>query len=226
MANISAALRYSELWKPASEIKVLPEENRSEPLMAQSLSSILPVGIKRGDIAEISGPRSAGSTALYFHLLATATARGEICAVVDSADVFDPASAVAAGVQLERLVWVRCGGHLEHAMRAVDLLLHAGGFGFVCLDLCEAHPRHLNRIPLSYWHRFRYVLENTSTVLLVCARFPQAKSSSSVRLQAKLKAISWLGTPPFSRLAGVETNAAPGKVLSIRPQTLFLKATA
>ena len=59
------------------------------------------------------------------------------------------------GVELSKLVWVRCGGNAEHALRAADLLIQAGGFGVVALDLAEAAPAALNRIPPTAWFRFR-----------------------------------------------------------------------
>ena len=41
--------------------------------------------------------------------LASATRRGEYCAVIDAGDVLDPDSATAAGADLDRLLWVGCG---------------------------------------------------------------------------------------------------------------------
>jgi hypothetical protein len=55
--------------------------------------------------------------------------------LVDTNDVFAPTAAVAAGIDFDRLLWIRCAGNLEHAFKATDLLLHAGGFGLVILDL-------------------------------------------------------------------------------------------
>jgi hypothetical protein len=46
---------------------------------------------------------------LLLAAVAAATRRGEFCAVVDASDALDPQSAAAAGVELERLLWVRCG---------------------------------------------------------------------------------------------------------------------
>ena len=118
------------------------------------------------------------------HILAQATGSGEICAVVDTDDQFHPASAAAAGVKLANIIWVRCGGNAERSMRAADLLLHSGGFGVVVLDLCEAKPQLLNRIPISYWYRVRRAIENTFTSLLVCSPSSHAKASaSSIELQ-------------------------------------------
>src|SRR6266852_8919977 len=106
-----------------------------------------------GSIVEITGTSSSGRTAMLHSILASATTRGEICAIVDCTNAFDPASAAAAGADLERLLWVQAGGRLDHALKAADLILHGGGFGVVALDLCEIAPNQLLRIPLSYWYR-------------------------------------------------------------------------
>ena len=66
-------------------------------------------GLPRGCLTEICGPASSGRTTLLLAALAAATRRGEFCVVVDASDALDPQSAAAAGVELERLLWVRCG---------------------------------------------------------------------------------------------------------------------
>ena len=66
-------------------------------------------GMPRGCLTEICGPASSGRTTLLLAALAAATRRGEFCAVVDASDALDPHSAAAAGVDLNCLLWVRCG---------------------------------------------------------------------------------------------------------------------
>src|SRR5690349_13424404 len=132
----------------------------------------------RGRISEITGPRSSGRTAVLHALLAASTGRGEFAALVDSKDAFDACSAAAAGVELSKMVWVRCGGNAEHALRAADLLIHAGGFGVVALDLAEAAPSELNRIPSTAWFRFRRAVDSTPTILAVVADRSLARSCS------------------------------------------------
>jgi hypothetical protein len=65
-------------------------------------------GLPRGALSEITGPASSGRTGVMLAALAETTRRQEVCALVDASDSFDPASAAAAGVDLERLLWVRC----------------------------------------------------------------------------------------------------------------------
>jgi len=66
-------------------------------------------GLPRGCLTEVCGPVSSGRTSVLLATLAAATQRQEVCALVDVSDAFHPLSAVAAGVQFERLLWVRCG---------------------------------------------------------------------------------------------------------------------
>lgn len=65
-------------------------------------------GLPRGCLTEICGAPSSGRTTLMIAAIAATTARGELCALVDASDCFDPHSALAAGVDLERLLWIRC----------------------------------------------------------------------------------------------------------------------
>ena len=66
-------------------------------------------GLPRGCLTEICGPASSGRTTVLLAALAAATRRGEFCAVVDASDALDPRSVDDAGVELNRLLWVRCG---------------------------------------------------------------------------------------------------------------------
>src|ERR1044071_8526171 len=124
-------------------------------------------GLPRGALSEVFGPASSGRTSLMYSLLAYATTHEEICALVDTNDVFAPTTAVDTGMNFDRLLWVRCGGNLEHAFKATDLLLHAGGFGLVVLDLGDVPGKEARRIISSWWYRFRRTVEDKPTVLTV-----------------------------------------------------------
>lgn len=151
----------------------------------------------RGRISEIIGARSSGRTSVLYALLAASTGRGEYAALVDTKDAFDPCSAASAGVELTKLVWVRCCGNAEHALRAADLLIHAGGFGVVSLDLAETAPAALNRIPPTAWFRFRRALDATPTILTVLADHPLAKSCSSMTIKMPQRGAVFTGQAPF-----------------------------
>jgi hypothetical protein len=92
---------------PASRLDIRP----APEMVSSGVPAIdaLTGGLPRGCLTEICGPDSSGRTTLLLAALAAATRRGEFCVVVDASDTLDPHSAAAAGVELDRLLWVRCG---------------------------------------------------------------------------------------------------------------------
>ena len=168
-------------------------------------------GFPRGAITEIAGPESSGRTTLAHSLLAAATGRGETCCIIDTSDAFDPVSAAQAGTVLSQLIWIRCGGNVEHAFKAADLILHAGGFGVVVLDLARIGDRAANRIPISYWYRFRRAIENTPTILALVEKNALARSCAALMLDLKRDAAHWSGAPGFELLRGIGIGVTPRK---------------
>jgi recombination protein RecA len=281
-------------------------------------------GLPRGSLTEISGPDSSGRTSVLLAALAAATQRGEICALIDATDSFHPHSAVAAGVDLTRLLWVRCNAttpiapskssqpesqsksasrantaassrprrnssthsssnsartreprparqlresrdgyvsvqtHLatdaqgvrnffqpssgprtrsahaanaapeqpdlfsqetaraewkrrkmedpvEQALRATDLILQSGGFGMVAIDLAGVPVKTARRVPLTTWFRFRRVIENTPTILLLIDEQPCAQTCTSLGL----------------KMAGQEPSSVVGRRSSAQKPSAF-----
>ena len=150
-------------------------------------------GLPRGGLTEISGPAGAGKTSLLTAALAARTRAAEVCALVDARDAFDPETAEAAGVQLERLLWVRCR-EIAQAMRVTDLLLQGGGFGMVAVDLSDVSPRLVRRVPLNVWFRWRRAVENTQTILVVLGQESNAKTCASLVLRMESESAQWLST--------------------------------
>ena len=144
---------------------------------------VLTGGLPRGAISEFFGPASSGRTSLMYSMLAYATRHEETCALVDTNDVFAPTAATAAGVDFDRLLWVRCAGDLENAFKAADLLLHAGGFGLVILDLGDVAGKDARRIISSWWYRFRRTVEDKPTVLAVISEEACTRSCAAVTLE-------------------------------------------
>src|ERR1700739_473708 len=89
-----------------------------QPSGVMELDAVLGGGFPRGSLVELCGPASSGRTSLAFSLLAEATERQLACAFVDVSDSLDPLSLAAAGVELSRLLSIRCG---ETADRDPDL---------------------------------------------------------------------------------------------------------
>jgi recombination protein RecA len=151
-------------------------------------------GIPRAGLTEIYGPASSGRTSLMVSILAQATKREEFCALIDAGGSFDPGSAEEAGVHLPHLLWVRCGGIAEHALKATDLLVQAGGFGVVVMDLADLQTREAHRIPLASWFRLRQAAEKARMALVVIGQEVHAKSCSTLQLAMRQRRIHWADT--------------------------------
>lgn len=148
-------------------------------------------GLPRGAITEIFGSASSGRTSFMISALAYATTQEEVCVLIDTNDTFDPISAAEAGLNLERLLWIRCAANVEHAFKAADLLLQGGGFGIVVLDIGDVGGSEARRIISSWWYRFRRVVENTPTALLVIAEDSCVRSCASLALKLNREVDVW-----------------------------------
>jgi hypothetical protein len=182
--------------------------------------------LPRGAITEILGETSAGRTAFAQRLLATATQAGEVVAVVDADDAFDPASAKKSGVDLGKLLWVQCAHRTDAALKATDMTLHSGGFGLILLDLCDAPASALNRVPTSTWYRFRRAVENTPAVLLIVAQHSLARSCAAWQIGLRQRRFVWRGAPPFRIVERLEIQANSRKPAPSAPVELTALAEA
>ena len=147
-------------------------------------------GLPRGAITEIFGPPSSGRTSTMVSILAEAIARDEVCALVDGNDAFDPKSAASAGLELNRLLWVRCH-KLDQVLKSTDLLLQGGGFGRVIMDLTDLPLSHTRSIPLASWFRFQRTIEKTPTVLLVMSTESVVQSAAALVLRMEMRTAEW-----------------------------------
>lgn len=148
-------------------------------------------GLPRGAMTEICGSPCSGRTSLLLASLAERTASGEVCALVDARDSFDPLTGNAAGMDLKKLLWVRCR-NLDQALRATDLLIQAGGFGMVVVDLSDVPARTVRQVPLNAWFRFRRAVEDTPTILLLLGQESQAKTCASLVLRMEGRKAKWM----------------------------------
>ena len=196
-----------------------------------ALDEALGGGWRRGELSELCGPVSSGRTSVLVSTLAAATQRGEVVGLIDSIDRFDPAMAAAAGVDVTRVLWVRGPsmsprsssgrghdqGHQSHegedaivrrALRAADLIVRAGGFGIVALDLADLSAAIVRRVPASSWMRLAHANEGRDTVCLLLSDAPMARSPRgwSVRLTARAR---WTGdSAQRRRLDGLDVDVS------------------
>jgi hypothetical protein len=174
-------------------------------------------GVPRGCLTELVGAVSSGRTTVLLSLMAQATRGKDFCALVDATDAFDPASAAAAGVDLARVLWVRCGGDAERALKVADLLAQGGGFGLVVMDLGDVPRLTARRISMTSWFRLRKAIENTPSAFVVLEREPNAKTCASLVLDFRQERIMWSGQPRCSQLLrGIDVDFGRAKPILAR----------
>lgn len=235
--HIEGLLRARKLDGTLAKLQLVPA---MAPTGLEAFDRALGGGWRRGELSELTGPKSSGRTSLLLATLAAATARGEVVSVVDSLDRFDPAVAAAAGVDIMRVLWVRgpsvtelpglksrpttaglsvgrnfssgasalADALVRRALRAADLIIRAGGFGIVALDLADLPAPLLRRVPSSSWLRMAHANEGRDTVCLLLADQPLARSPRgvSVRLSAVPR---WSGESVQSRrLDGLDIDVS------------------
>jgi len=144
------------------------------------LDALLGGGWPRGALSELLGRRSSGRTSVMLAALARAARAGEAVALVDTDGALDPRAAAACGVALPRLLWIRC--EPAQALKAADLVVSAGGFDVLALDLGDERPR----VPTAAWVRLKHGAERQGTSVLVStsARTVGAFAAAAAELQA------------------------------------------
>ncbi|MGA8529670.1 MAG: recombinase RecA [Acidobacteriaceae bacterium] len=267
--QIEAALadRIPSALTPAPRV-IRPTAFTGIPTLDAALGGGLPLGA----ISELAGPECSGRTTLALAFVAGLTQAGRVCAWVDVSDTLDPESAATSGVDLARLLWVRCRGaaqarpaasdkcptrvgheepsfaprcaepqphrrrdsgakasssleavsarlkscpdtkaqssaagkavpersgwrevrmvplqkpwsRLDQALRATDLLLQAGGFSAIVLDMGSVMPEFALRVPLATWFRYRAAAERTQACVVLLTQQACAKSSAGLVLR-------------------------------------------
>lgn len=236
-ADLEALLRTRKLDQTLTS--ALPFDLRDEFAVAPAnlvpLDAQLGGGIPRGQLSELVGPRSSGRTSVCLQMLAAATARGELVALVDALDMFDAASASEAGIDFNRLLWIR--GHVvtspgmcrdmnqravEQAIKALTLVLQAGNFGLVVLDMAEAPSEALRRLPFTTWLRLQRLIEGSQTACVLIGSEPMGRSSAglTVRLE-RLRPPSSPSSP--SRLS---RHSSPGLFMGLDLEFRVVRARA
>jgi hypothetical protein len=196
------------------------------PVGLEGLDDRLRGGWPRGHVSELAGELSTGASWIAGVSLASATRRGELAALVDPLDMFDPESAAGAGFVWPYFLWVRGAAAevprstslvrswepiINRAMKALALILQAQGFGLVVLDLQGVPPAVVKRLPFTTWRRVQRMVEGRETVCLVIHGEPMARSAGGVTVTLAPPAggrTRWSNVrSPARRLVGLSARA-------------------
>jgi hypothetical protein len=173
--KLDVTLTSAAAWRAA-------DQDRIAATGVPDVDAALGGGVRRGQLSEVIGPRSSGRSALFVNMAAAAAGRGEVVALIDTCDRFDPLSAHAAGLDLARLLWIRDAGQADRALKAMHLVLQAGGFGVVALDLADAAGPTLRQFPHTTWMRIARTVEGSPTVAVLLASEHVARSPGGVTI--------------------------------------------
>jgi hypothetical protein len=193
IAEVLAGLRAS-----SARLRTGAELERGVvPSGVGALDRALGGGLPRGRITELVGARSSGRMSLVVGALAATQRTGELVALIDAADAFDPRSAAACGVVLARTLWVRPrdaatsprdDGRYVSALQAADRVLEAGGFGLVVVYLCGVAGRVRGE---HAWARLAQRAEKARAAVLLAGEHPEVGSFAAVTLEARRGRAVW-----------------------------------
>jgi len=166
------------------------------PTSVAAVDRLLDGGLPRGVLVELVGRGSCGRFATLLAALRAITGAGEAAALVDQGEQLDPQAAAAAGVDLERLLWLRprC---LPDSLAAAEMLVHTG-FPMVALDL--GLPPVRGRAPLAAWLRLARSCAEHGAVALAGVPYRLSGCAAGVVLQASRGRGAWSGTMGTLRL--------------------------
>ena len=183
-------------------VRRLEERRGHRPSGIALLDEILGGGWPRAALAELRGRRSSGRTAILYASLACSMDTGQTVALVDAGGALDPRSAEAAGIVLPRLLWIRSAP--SQSLKAADLLVGAGGFDLVALDLGDDRPR----APTAAWIRLQHGAERQGTTIVVATPAPAAGSCAAAAVELSPSAPSFGGASSSAAwFAGLRAEA-------------------
>jgi hypothetical protein len=183
-----------------------------------ALDAIIDGGILRGRISEFVGPVGSGRTTIAARFISAATSAGEVVAWIENSRGFDPADIAAGCANLDRVLWASVDEHrklaFDHSGRvrryrfssvfkAAEMVLKAGGFGLVVIDIgASAAP-----MPQSIALRLAREAERSSAAVIVLAPYRICGTFAALSLKlARVKA-------SFTRLAPASPTLFDGYVI-------------
>jgi hypothetical protein len=111
---------------------------------------------------------------------------------------------------------------IEQALRVTDLLLQAGGFSAVVLDMGSIAPEYVSRVPLATWFRYRAAAERTQASILLLTQHACAKSSAGLVLRMQVgnasqqEATVFAGIEHYVEVSRQRFTQAPTNVIPLK----------
>ena len=95
---------------------------------------------------------------------------------------------------------------VDRALKALNLVLQAGGFGVVAIDLADVPPARLRQIPFTTWPRVQRAIDGSDTACVLVTPEPLARSAGGLTLSLAGRS-KWTGASERSRrLQGVDVR--------------------
>lgn len=166
------------------------------PTRNPAVDQLLAGGVGRGEMVEAVGWRSSGRFSLVLSLLAAATQVGESAALIDLGDHLDPEAAQRAGIDLERLLWMR-PENIKQALGCAEMVIGTG-FSLVVLDL-GTPPLPGGRGAEAAWLRLQRACIANRCALFVSAPYRASGTAAHAVLELHRGTGGWLGARSSSR---------------------------
>jgi hypothetical protein len=199
----------------ASELPAPGQGRGLQPTAVPELDSLLAGGLPKGGLVELSGRRSSGRFSIGMATLASATSEGRAAALVDLGGHLDPQAAEDAGVELERLLWVR-PVRVKEAVAAAEMLL-ATGFPLVVVDLGLPPMRGSRFVPDAAWVRLTRTAQAHGSSLLLLTPYRMSGVAAEAVVSAGRASACWRGSPSSRLLAGLSSPLTLEKHPRVRP---------
>lgn len=187
------------------------------PTGITEIDALLEGGLPIGAITELVGPPCSGRTTLAQSALAAITASGKAVAWVDASDALDPESAAAAGIDLSRQLWVRCGGSTSSqassspatpaATQGAALLVEGSRIPAQSGGCGSPHPRSEVR---GLGPAVEAIFHPANTAAMPASRGGAGRNPNPDR--PNLRREKWIGTPgaPNRKLTDAEPKKSQG----------------
>lgn len=174
---------------------------RRIPLGIPSLDALIGGGAVAGEPLAISASESSGAVTLALRAAGSAQQRGGEIAWIDPARSFDALAATRAGIDLDRLLLVRCAP--TEIPFAAATLARAGAFVLIVLDLGARMPLARSRDALIRSAVAQLRAAGGAALVLAGERAQRGGFSLMIRLRR----VEWLRAS--GRLVGWRSLAAP-----------------